>query len=107
MRCLRSVPVTAVVIGVRSRLARCLRPWRVRDARGGVGDHGCRQLSPGHSCPQGVRPWLASAGRAAGEDRLHAVLDRHGAVLACIREIERRYPDPTVLEGEISRWWEV
>ena len=27
--------------------------------------------------------------------------------LACIREVERRYPDPTVLEGEISRWWEV
>jgi len=24
-----------------------------------------------------------------------------------IREVERRYPDPTALEGEIARWWEV
>jgi hypothetical protein len=26
---------------------------------------------------------------------------------ACIREVERRYPDPTVLEREVARWWEV
>lgn len=24
-----------------------------------------------------------------------------------IREVERRYPDPTVLEREIAHWWEV
>ena len=24
-----------------------------------------------------------------------------------IREVERSYPDPTVLEREIARWWEV
>jgi len=24
-----------------------------------------------------------------------------------IREVERRYPDPTVLQREIARWWEV
>ena len=25
----------------------------------------------------------------------------------CIREIERRYPDPAALEREMARWWEV
>jgi hypothetical protein len=24
----------------------------------------------------------------------------------CIREVERRYPDPTALEAEATRWWE-
>jgi len=24
-----------------------------------------------------------------------------------IREVERRYPDPRVLDGEIARWWEI
>ena len=24
-----------------------------------------------------------------------------------VREVERRYSDPTVLERQISRWWEV
>jgi hypothetical protein len=24
-----------------------------------------------------------------------------------IREVERRYPDPSVLDGEIARWWEI
>jgi hypothetical protein len=26
---------------------------------------------------------------------------------AFIGEVERRFPDPTILEREIARWWEV